>query len=94
MLTTTVRLFLKGVVPPLRRWDAQIAIEGDRAAPGKNVHAEVSKRMAKAEAEMFRGKTWTQLMLEIQAFYDSMAFRMFSVGGVPDKHLPSKRVHA
>ena len=72
ILFSLARLFLANAVTPLREWDKEAAIEGDTAAPGVKAELEVMRRAARAEVVVAKGGVWTQLMWDIQAFYDSM----------------------
>ena len=49
-----------------------VVVVGDTAAPGRNPEVEVAIRALKAEIEVAKGNSWTQMMWDIEAFYDSM----------------------
>ena len=68
-------MFLAAAVAPLRRWDAENALEGDTAAPCQFAAKAVAMRAFTAEIAQARGKVWAQLMRDIEAFYDSMQMR-------------------
>ena len=65
-MASFVRLFLAAAVAPLRRWDAENALEGDTAAPGQCAAKAVAMRALTAEIAQARGKVWAQLMWDIE----------------------------
>ena len=58
IMASSVRLFLAAAVAPLRRWDAEVALEGDTAAPGRCAVRAVAMRALVAEIAQARGKEY------------------------------------